>query len=68
MATTVVERDSGASAVLIFILFALLVVGGIWFAYQHGMLNSASAPVTIENNKTIVVPQPAQNPAPAPAR
>jgi len=61
---TIVERDSGANAVLIFVLFAVLVVGGIWFAYANGLFNGKT-PI-IENNKTIVMPTPAPQP-PQPA-
>ena len=57
----IVERDSGASAVLIFILFALLVIGGAWFAYQNGFLSRDTH--IIENNKTIIVPP--SHPAPS---
>jgi hypothetical protein len=60
---TIVERDSGTSAVLIFILFALLVVGGIWFAYANGIFNEKTS--VIKNNKTIILPTPSQTPQPS---
>ena len=63
MSTTIVEKDSSspAAAVLIFILFAALMLGGAWFAYSNGMFGKTSV---IETNKTVVVPAPS---APAPA-
>ena len=74
---TIVERDSSSpvAAVLIFVLFAILVVGGLWFAYANGIFGR---PSVVENNKTFVLPgAPAQNtpsspapstPEPAPAK
>ena len=66
MSTTIVEKESSspAAAFLIFILFALLLVGGLWFAYTNGMLGK---PTVIENNKTVIMPTPAAPSAPAPA-
>jgi hypothetical protein len=59
---TIIERDnSSASAVLIFVLFVLLVIGGTWFAYTNGMLGHAGQ---IEN-KTVIVPVPTPTAPPA---
>jgi len=65
MATIIEHRDSSnpAGALLIFILFALLLVGGIWFAYTNGILGK---PSVIENNKTVIVPTPSAPSAPTP--
>jgi hypothetical protein len=54
---TIIERDSNstAGALLIFILFALLMAGGLWFAYTHDVFGHATV---IENNKTVFVPTP----------
>lgn len=63
MSTTIVEKDSSSSsatAILIFVLFAALIVGGVWFAYTNGMLGKSTV---IENTK-VVMPAPS---APAPA-
>lgn len=62
--TTIIEKDSSspAAAVLIFVLFALLVVGGLWFAYANGIFGH---PTVIENNKTVVLPVPSPNTPPA---
>ena len=51
---TIIERDSSSSvsAVLIFIIFALLMIGGFWFAYSNGMLPHGGTTV----NKTIIMP------------
>jgi len=65
MSTTIVERDSSspAAAILIFVLFAVLIVGGVWFAYANGVLGK---PTVIEHTK-VVVPTPSV-PEPAPAK
>jgi hypothetical protein len=47
-----------AGAVLIFVLFALLVVGGIWFAYTHGMVGGSTT-IIEKQNTTQIVPAPA---------
>lgn len=60
---TIVEKDSdsGVNAVLIFVLFTLLVIGAVWFAYANGMFAGNGNTPVIENNKTLVMPaQPAQ--------
>ena len=51
---TIIERDSSSSvsALLIFIIFAALLIGGFWFAYNNGMLPHGGTTV----NKTIVMP------------
>jgi len=64
---TIIEKDtdSGATAVLIFILFAVLLIGGIWFAYANGMFGKTNV---VENTKTLVVPVPTPPAEPAPAK
>jgi len=74
--TTIVERDSSSSALLLVVIVLLLLVGGgFGFAYTNGMFEGKTT--VIENNKmvdvnksvenkTVVVP--AQAPQPAPDR
>jgi len=65
MSTTVVERDSSspAAALLIFILFAVLIIGGAWFAYANGILGKP----TVVEHTNVVLPTPAPS-APSPAK
>lgn len=54
---TIIERDndSPASIVFMFILFAIIIFGGIWFAYTHGMVAN---PTVIEHKTDVVIPRP----------
>jgi hypothetical protein len=61
--SAIIERDtsSPATAILIFFLFAVLVLGGTWFAYTNGLMGRSTI---IENHKTFVLPSPTPNPTP----
>ncbi len=63
--TTIIEKDSSTSAVLLVFAILLLVAGGLFFAYMNGAFGAHTT--VIENhktteNKTFVTPaQPADH-------
>ncbi len=64
--TTIVEKDSSTSAVLLIFVIVLLIAGGLGFAYMNGAFGEKTT--VIENNKTVenkTVVVPVQTPAPA---
>ena len=61
---TIIERDSsGPAGLLVFVVVLLLLAGGVWFAYTHGVFGGKTT--VIENNKTVEMAAPAA-PASAP--
>ncbi|MDD5260793.1 MAG: hypothetical protein PHD76_02995 [Methylacidiphilales bacterium] len=49
--TTIIEKDSSTSAILLVFAVLLLVAGGLFFAYMNGAFGARTT--VIENHKTI---------------